>query len=165
MSGHGFSLILSASSLYSLMAKAHMQRYGTTIEQLGRVAAKSRNCVHNPKAQVRRAATIEDILTDRLVSLYACHVHRWGWCRGCFNRLKNGSRTVGDVRKGQPIRASVVAGGQYRDSMKPRLSQWLLAVPMHRLASSLSTYRSRKYTMPHRFGIESLRGTRLLPSR
>lgn len=52
---------LTFSGVYALMAARHMHEYGTTSEQLGRVAVK--NHAHgalNPKAQFQRSFTLED---------------------------------------------------------------------------------------------------------
>lgn len=55
--------------IYSLASRAHMERYGTTQEQLAIIAAK--NHMHgslNPDAQYRMTMTVEEVLEDRLVS-------------------------------------------------------------------------------------------------
>jgi acetyl-CoA acetyltransferase len=54
---------------YAAFARQHMQRYGTTKEQFGRVAVK--NHLHgslNPHAQYREVYTLEDILNSPLVA-------------------------------------------------------------------------------------------------
>ncbi|MGC8849051.1 MAG: thiolase domain-containing protein [Candidatus Bathyarchaeia archaeon] len=63
--------------LYALMATAHMNRYGTTEEQLGLVAVKNhRNGAKNPKAHLRKEVTLEDVLNSRMIAwplkLYDC---------------------------------------------------------------------------------------------
>ena len=66
----GLSLILSASSFrYSCIdgKSAHAALWNDH-RAVGASRLRTGNyAVHNPKAQVRRAATVEDILTDRLV--------------------------------------------------------------------------------------------------
>jgi acetyl-CoA acyltransferase len=55
--------------IYSNGARAHMEAYGTTKEQIAAIAAK--NHFHgslNPNAQYRFDMTVEDVLNDRLVS-------------------------------------------------------------------------------------------------
>ncbi len=55
--------------IYSTASRAHMERYGTTQEQLAIIAAK--NHYHgslNPDAQYRMEMTVEEVLADRLVS-------------------------------------------------------------------------------------------------
>ncbi len=54
---------------YAAFARQHMQRYGTTKEQFGRIAVK--NHLHgslNPHAQYREVYTLEDILNSPLVA-------------------------------------------------------------------------------------------------
>jgi acetyl-CoA acyltransferase len=55
--------------IYAALARNHMQRYGTTKEQFGRVAVK--NHYHgslNPHAQYRERYTLEEILNSPLVA-------------------------------------------------------------------------------------------------
>jgi len=55
--------------IYALAARAHMQRYGTTVEQLAAVAAK--NSWHgsmNPRAQFREVLTVEEVLAAPVVA-------------------------------------------------------------------------------------------------
>ncbi len=63
--------------LFALMATAHMHEYGTTEQQLAMVAVK--NHFHgslNPKAQMQKEITLENVLTSRVVAsplkLYDC---------------------------------------------------------------------------------------------
>ena len=63
--------------LYAMMARAHMQAYGTTREQLAHVAVK--NHYHgslNPRAQFRNKITIDTVINSPLVAdplrLYDC---------------------------------------------------------------------------------------------
>lgn len=61
----GRSLAMDA---YSILALWHMDRYGTTVEQLAHVAAKNHtNAVGNPRAQYRFPMTVEEVLADREV--------------------------------------------------------------------------------------------------
>jgi len=55
--------------IYSTAARAHMEKYGTTQEQIAIIAAK--NHFHgslNPNAQYKFDLTVEEVLNDRLVS-------------------------------------------------------------------------------------------------
>ena len=55
--------------LYALWAKTHMARYGTTVEQIAASAAKNHTAaVGNPRAQYRFAMTVDEVLSDRVVS-------------------------------------------------------------------------------------------------
>jgi acetyl-CoA acetyltransferase len=55
--------------IYAAAARAHMQRYGTTVEQFAAIAAK--NSLHgslNPRAQFRDVLTVADVLAAPLVA-------------------------------------------------------------------------------------------------
>lgn len=55
--------------LYAMIARAHMQTYGTTEEDLARVAVKShRHGALNPKAQFRREISVEQVMRSALVA-------------------------------------------------------------------------------------------------
>jgi acetyl-CoA C-acetyltransferase len=55
--------------LYAMIARAHMEAYGTTEEDLAWVAAKNhRHGAMNPKAQFRREVTPEDVLASSMVA-------------------------------------------------------------------------------------------------
>jgi acetyl-CoA C-acetyltransferase len=63
--------------LYALMARAHMQRYGTTEKQMAMVAVKNHfNGSLNPKAHMQKEITIEKALSSIPISspfkLYDC---------------------------------------------------------------------------------------------
>jgi acetyl-CoA acetyltransferase len=64
-------------SIYALMARSHMSKYGTTEEDLASVAVKNhRNALNNPKAHMRKAISIEDVLESKTIAsplkLYDC---------------------------------------------------------------------------------------------
>ncbi|MFX0162189.1 MAG: thiolase domain-containing protein [Candidatus Hodarchaeota archaeon] len=60
---------LTFPGAYALIAKVHMERYGTTREQLACVAVKNhKNGKNNPKAQFRREITIEQVLSSGVVA-------------------------------------------------------------------------------------------------
>jgi len=68
---------ISFPSLFALMATAHMAKYGTTEEQLAKIAVKNHeNGFLNPKAHMRKKITIQDVLSSRPVAwplkLYDC---------------------------------------------------------------------------------------------
>jgi acetyl-CoA C-acetyltransferase len=63
--------------LYALMATAHMHEYGTTEEQMARVAVKNHhNGTLNPKAHMQKEITVEKAMTSKVVAwplkLYDC---------------------------------------------------------------------------------------------
>jgi acetyl-CoA acetyltransferase len=54
---------------YALIARAHMDAYGTTPEQLASVAVHARrHAGRNPAAQMRDAISIEDVLNSRMIA-------------------------------------------------------------------------------------------------
>ena len=58
-----------AMDFYASVARAHMRRYGTTVEQIAGVSAK--NSVHgslNPHAQFREVLTVEEVLAAPMVA-------------------------------------------------------------------------------------------------
>jgi acetyl-CoA C-acetyltransferase len=55
--------------LYAMIARAHMEKYGTTEEDLSWVSVKAhRNGAKNPHAQFRRVMSLEDIMTSSMVA-------------------------------------------------------------------------------------------------
>lgn len=57
------------AGLYALMASRHMYEYGTKREALAQVAVKNHgHAVHNPKAHLRRAIEVEDVLAAPTVA-------------------------------------------------------------------------------------------------
>jgi len=60
---------LTFAGLYALMARKHMQKFGTTREQLAMVSVNNhRNGVHNPKAQFRGEITIDHVLNSTMIA-------------------------------------------------------------------------------------------------
>lgn len=56
-------------SLFAQMARVHMQKYQTTVEQMAAVAVKNHsNATHNPIAQYRREISIEAVLGSPMVA-------------------------------------------------------------------------------------------------
>ncbi len=55
--------------LYAMMCRAHMKHFGSTQQQLARIASKNHgHSVHNPRAQFRRPFTVEEVLAGRPLS-------------------------------------------------------------------------------------------------
>jgi acetyl-CoA acyltransferase len=55
--------------VYAAFCRHHMAKFGTTQRQMAAVSAKNhQHSVENPRAQYRRAFTIEDVLAGRLVA-------------------------------------------------------------------------------------------------
>jgi len=60
---------LTFPGVFALIARAHMEKYGTTEEQMAHVAVKNhRHGVHNPKAQFRKEITLETVLRSPYVA-------------------------------------------------------------------------------------------------
>ncbi len=58
----------SAPGLFALMARRHMEEFGTTRKQMALVAVKNRKYgARNPEAQLTRAVTVEEVLGDRMI--------------------------------------------------------------------------------------------------
>ena len=54
---------------YALIARAHMDAYGTTPEQLAAVAVSGRrHAARNPAAQMRELISVEDVLNSRMIA-------------------------------------------------------------------------------------------------
>jgi acetyl-CoA acetyltransferase len=61
--------VRSPTIQYALAARRHMERFGTTHEQLGAIAVAQRDwAALNPRAQMRRTITIEDYLASRWIA-------------------------------------------------------------------------------------------------
>ncbi|GAA1995987.1 lipid-transfer protein [Catenulispora subtropica] len=60
---HGFEPSPPTAQIFGDAAREHMDRYGTTAEQLAQVAAKNhRHSVHNPNAQFQDEYSVQEIL-------------------------------------------------------------------------------------------------------
>lgn len=56
-------------ALYALMARVHMEKYGTTEEQMASCAVKNhKNALANPNAQYHKDITIEDVMNSGYVA-------------------------------------------------------------------------------------------------
>ncbi|KPC62431.1 lipid-transfer protein [Streptomyces chattanoogensis] len=65
---HGFEMTPPTAQIFGNAAREHMERYGTTAEQLAAVGAKNhRHSAHNPHAQFQDVYTVEEILAARTV--------------------------------------------------------------------------------------------------
>ena len=58
----------SAPGLFGLLARRHMEEFGTTREQIAMVAVKNRQYGSlNPEAQLTQPVTVEEVLQDRMI--------------------------------------------------------------------------------------------------
>lgn len=69
----------SPANWVAMFAQAHMDRYGTTVEQLAQIALNARrNAARNPRAIYRDPMTLEDYLAARMITtplrLFDCDV-------------------------------------------------------------------------------------------
>jgi acetyl-CoA acetyltransferase len=57
------------NSLMALIQRLHMEKYGTTLEQIGKIAMAQRfNAINNPQALFREPMTMQDYLNSRMIS-------------------------------------------------------------------------------------------------
>lgn len=57
------------NSLFGLVQRLHMEQYGTTLEQIGKIAVSQRaNAGPNPQALLREPMTMDDYLNSRMIS-------------------------------------------------------------------------------------------------
>jgi acetyl-CoA C-acetyltransferase len=60
---------LTFPGVFALIARAHMDKYGTTEEQMAHVAVKNhRHGLHNPKAQFRKEISVETVMKSAYVA-------------------------------------------------------------------------------------------------
>lgn len=102
--------------IYAALATGHMDRFGTTREQLAAVTAKNRShAVHNPLAQYRDAMTVEQVLAAREVI--------WPLTLPMCAPLGNGAaaavvcsgRVLHRFADASPVRIAAIALGSGRD--------------------------------------------------
>jgi acetyl-CoA acetyltransferase len=68
MDVQGFQPAPPAAQMFGGAGREHMQKYGTTREQLAKVAAKNRkHAVDNERSQFRQASTVEEILASPMI--------------------------------------------------------------------------------------------------
>ncbi len=113
---------------YAMQAAYHMKRFGTTRDQIARGASKNHAMgALNPLAQYRFEVTPEEVLADREVS--------WPLTRSMCAPVGDGAAATmlcsekflrilpaAVQERAIRIRASVLAGGKYRDLDEPGLS-------------------------------------------
>jgi acetyl-CoA acetyltransferase len=65
---HGFAATPPTAQIFGNAAREHMERYGTTAEQMALVGVKNhRHSAANPRAQFRDSYTLDEVLTSRTI--------------------------------------------------------------------------------------------------
>ncbi|MEU8786082.1 lipid-transfer protein [Streptomyces sp. NPDC048637] len=65
---HGFEMTPPTAQIFGNAAREHMERHGTTAEQLAAVGAKNhRHSAHNPYAQFQDVYTVEEVLAAKTI--------------------------------------------------------------------------------------------------
>ena len=60
---------LTFPGAFAMVMEAHMEKYGTTREQIAQVSIKNhQNGLNNPKAQFRRATDLEEVVNSRFIA-------------------------------------------------------------------------------------------------
>ena len=68
MAQQGFDQAPAAAQMFGGAGREHMQKYGTTKEQLAKVAVKNRrHAVNNERSQFRQASSLEEVLAAPLI--------------------------------------------------------------------------------------------------
>lgn len=115
-------------AVYAMRARRHMMEYGTTIEQLAKIAVKNhRNSVHNPHAQYRREYTLEEVLNSRMIADPLSILHCCPSGDGAAAVVLAATEVAhGFAGKPVKVRASVLQSGlfknDFRDMTKSDLS-------------------------------------------
>ncbi|MBI4528452.1 MAG: thiolase family protein [Deltaproteobacteria bacterium] len=115
-------------AVYAMRARRHMTEYGTTIEQLAKIAVKNHsNSVHNAQAQYQREYTLEEVLNSRMVADPLTLLHCCPTGDGAA-AVVLAATEFADRFHGKPVkvRASVLQSGlfknDFRDMTKSDLS-------------------------------------------
>jgi acetyl-CoA acetyltransferase len=101
--------------IYGQAARQHMQKYGTTVEQLAQVATKAHfNGTLNPNAQYRFETSVDKVLRDRLVSFPITRSMCAPIGDGAASAILCSAATVrrlGLSRQAVKVRASILGSG------------------------------------------------------
>lgn len=118
-----------AMDTYGVQASLHMERFGTTREQIAAVAAKNHNHgVLNPNAQYRFPMTVEEVLADRHVSgpltRAMCAPTGDGAAAVLLCSKEALTRLPAETRnRAVRVRASALSGSKFRAVEEPSLSR------------------------------------------
>jgi acetyl-CoA acyltransferase len=100
--------------IYAMASRAHMSRYGTTQRQLAVIAAKNHHHGSlNPDAQYKMTMTVEEVLSDRLVSYPLTRAMCAPMGDGAAAAIVVSAEYLKRLRDVRPVkvRASVLASG------------------------------------------------------
>jgi acetyl-CoA acetyltransferase len=105
--------------VFAMITRKHMQQYGTTLEQLARVAVKNRgNGGLNPNCQFQSATSVEEVLGSRLISspltLFNCCAISDGAAAVILT-----TKNIAQQYTSEPVyvAASAQSSGTYRDDL------------------------------------------------
>ncbi|MBI5585362.1 MAG: thiolase family protein [Deltaproteobacteria bacterium] len=114
---------LVAPASFALRAVRHMLEYGTTIEQLARVAVKNRSHAQkNPRAFFQKPITLEEVLAaplivDPLTRLQCCPI-----ADGAAALILASPALAEKIGRAVPVRAAVLCTGSYENPQD--LARW-----------------------------------------
>ena len=105
--------------VYAAFCRHHMAKFGTTQRQMAAVSAKNHaHSVENPRAQYRRAFTVDEVLAARPIvwplTLPMCSPISDG-AAAALVCTPEYARRLGQASRAVAIRASVVMSGDHRD--------------------------------------------------
>ncbi len=109
---------LTAPGLFALMARRHMEEYGTTREDLALVAVKNHyNGNRHPKAMFHKEITVEDVLSAPMISeplgLYDCTPTSDGAAAAILCRADLAPQLTDEYVLIEAIELATVSGGRY----------------------------------------------------
>ena len=119
--------------LYALMAVARMDRFGVKEEQFAQVAVKNHhNGTLNPKAQMQKEVTMEDVMRSRMVAwplkLYDCSLITDGASCAILTRPE-------DAKKYTDTPVDIIGSGQAQDTVILAERSTLTNVPAAKIAA------------------------------
>jgi acetyl-CoA C-acetyltransferase len=140
---------------YAMMVRRHMHEFGTTVEQLAKVAVKNHgNALHNPYAQSPAALTIDEVRSSTMVATPLTILDICQMSEGAAVVLL-ASEKMAQKLGGTPVRITGVGCGTDAMRMADRPHGEVILLPHE----SASDYAGLKYP-----GVHSFRGGRMAAS-
>ncbi|MCM2357039.1 MAG: thiolase domain-containing protein [Geobacteraceae bacterium] len=137
---------------YAMMVRRHMYEFGTTVEQMARVAVKNhRNAIHNPYAQSRVELTVADVRSAPMVATPLTILDCCQMSDGAAVALL-ASEEMAARLGGRPVRVSGVGSGSDAMRMADRPRGRVILLPHE----SEAEYSGLEYP-----GVHSFRGGRM----